>query len=65
MMRWTLFALYATATVMLVLMVVDDFFMGPGKPKQLFIRLALCFLWPVVALSNRGRDLLFKQWRGL
>lgn len=64
-MRWRLFAIYVTGTVMLLILCISDFFIGDGRAKELMIRLLLCFLWPFAALSSRGRDLLFKYGRGL
>lgn len=65
MLRWRFFEVYAAITLVLILLCFSDFFFGDGKAKQLAIRLMFCFLWPIAALSSTGREILFKQGRGL
>lgn len=64
-MRWLPFALWVAITVVLVAIMLSDFFFGKGDAKRLSIRIALAFVWPFAALSRPGRDLLFNTGKKL
>lgn len=64
-MRYLPFAIYAAVTVVILGIVLSDFFFGRADVKRLAIRVALAFIWPLAALSRPGRDLLFNTGREL
>lgn len=59
-MRWLPFLLYVSGTILLALVVFSDYAFGSADGQTTLKRFALVAVWPVAALSRKGRDLLFK-----
>lgn len=65
-MRYLPLALWASSTLVMVLIVLSDFaFSDSADVKLTGKRLALALVWPLAAMSRRGREVLFNTGRGL